>query len=200
MNLEVYLPGANGDHLYCAALMATSRGVVRIGQQAVPYRVDPPRTLIPLNNPPAPTVGKEDIDDRQTTLTPDQADLLADALEDDREAADALVPLGIQVANGVIDQWFDDLPHEFQDYDPNTFTSDSPWFWQPDALPDALRLLADITRRLTETADANGEPPADVVEWARQAILNPNREFTARLCAENPDTCDCRAAANIAWW
>jgi hypothetical protein len=192
VNVEVFLPWTENETAFCAALMATSRGVVRIGQQAVPYKVDPPPTLIPLRNPPRPTVKTSAVDDRQTDLSPDQADLLADALEGDQEAAQSLIPLGIQVAGGDMDQFFD-LPHTFKEYDDN-YSCDQPWHGIPEGLPDALRVMADITRRFTETADKTGQPPADTVAWAHQALLNPTNTFTARLCAEQPDTCQCRAS------
>jgi len=197
VNLEVFLPWTYGDDRSCAALMATSIGLVRIGQQPVPYKVNPAPTLIPLNNPPAPRIVLADVDDRQTELTADQADLFADTLEGDEEAGESLIPLGIQVANGCIDQFFD-LPHTFKDND-DAFTADLMWDGAPDGFPDAIRTVASITRRYTETADKNGQPPADVVEWAHQVLLHPANTYTVRFCAENPDTCQCKNEMVTKW-
>ena len=77
------------------------------------------------------------------------------------------------------------------DYD-DSFTADLMWDGAPDGFPDALRTVTSITRRCTETADKTRQPPADIVAWAHQALLNPTNTFTARLCAEQPDTCQGR--------
>ena len=200
VNIEVFVPWEHSGpgERSCAALMATGHGTIKLGLNPLPRLEYPSDGPIPRLCR-EPSVVWDQIDDRQTELTLEEAGWLIDALnpDPDLDAVVLLEPLGLEVFGGTeINQWFDDVPHVFRDFEkPGYIPCDVAWWEIPERVVLALKALVNVAPMLVAAPSQGATEVPDEVSIA-VALLGESVRVDS--CSSDPDGCECLAVAGRA--